>query len=78
MNDAVSALARHRLARAGSELPLVMPHVGDDALDGLKFSACLPKHLAALVLQRRADDPRGARWVLEQPVMTAIDVGGGS
>jgi hypothetical protein len=73
VNDAVSALARHRLARAGSEL-----HVGDDALDGLKFSACLPKHLAALVLQRRADDPRGARWVLEQPVMTAIDVGGGS
>jgi ATP-dependent Lhr-like helicase len=58
--------------RAGDS-PLLRPDVTEDALDGLKFSACLPKHLAGLVLQRRADDARAARWVIEQRVRSVTE-----
>jgi ATP-dependent Lhr-like helicase len=35
---------------------LQLPPITDTALEGLKFSSCLPLHLAQVVLQRRADD----------------------
>jgi len=42
--------------RAG-EWPVLLPPVTDDALEGLKFSMCLPDTLARLVVQQRSVDP---------------------
>jgi len=72
--DGVSqaAMAVDRL-RSGAT-PKVAPAVANDALDGLKFSACLPDHLARLVLQRLAQDAKAVGWVLKQRV-TASESG---
>jgi ATP-dependent Lhr-like helicase len=39
----------------------------DAALEGLKFSTCLPESLARFVLQQRADDERSVQWVRDTP-----------
>ena len=49
------------------EWPLELPPVTDEALDGLKFSACLPVTLAKSVLQQRAKDAQAVEWVKETP-----------
>lgn len=68
--DGVSqaAMAIDRLKSGAT--PIVLPAVTDEALAGLKFSACLPDHLARLVLQRRAQDAEAVGWVLKQRVTT--------
>jgi ATP-dependent Lhr-like helicase len=42
--------------------------VDEQAIDGLKFSACLPHELAMDMLQSRLGDPASLQWVLKQPV----------
>lgn len=43
---------------------LCLPDVSDKAIDGLKFSSALPKHLAITTLAARLSDLRGATAVL--------------
>lgn len=62
-------LARAVDAATGNALPA--PAVTREALDGLKFSAALPPHLAARTLSERLADPAGARRVLSEPRQTA-------
>jgi ATP-dependent Lhr-like helicase len=42
--------------------------VPDDAIDALKFSACLPRGMAQRILRRRLADVTGARQVLVEPI----------
>jgi ATP-dependent Lhr-like helicase len=44
-----------------------VPEVTQKALEGLKFSACLPPELASRVLQRRMTDSDAVRRVLAEP-----------
>ncbi|MFF3869033.1 DEAD/DEAH box helicase [Micromonospora sp. NPDC001898] len=46
---------------------LCLPEVNEKALAGLKFSAALPKRLAATTLAARLADPDGAAAVLTEP-----------
>lgn len=50
--------------------------VCDDAIDGLKFSACLPKDVARRMLGRRLADPDAVRAVLAEPIRW-VDMGPG-
>ena len=45
-----------------------MPQASEQALDGLKFSECLPPELATRVVQARLSDTRGVAEVLERPM----------
>jgi ATP-dependent Lhr-like helicase len=47
---------------------LCLPMVDDDALNGLKFSAALPRHLAEATLSARLADLEGARYSLTEPI----------
>jgi ATP-dependent Lhr-like helicase len=47
--------------------------VDDKAIEGLKFSACLPEAIARSVLQRRLVDDVGANKVLAEPLTLVID-----
>ncbi len=47
---------------------LCLPEVSDKALDGLKFSAALPRRLAMATLAARLADLDGAAAVLAEPV----------
>jgi ATP-dependent Lhr-like helicase len=42
--------------------------VDEQAIEGLKFSACLPHELVLDMLQSRIGDPVSLQWVLKQPV----------
>jgi ATP-dependent helicase Lhr and Lhr-like helicase len=44
------------------------PAIDEAAVDGLKFSECLPAELAIEMLQRRLQDAHATRQVLEQQV----------
>ena len=44
------------------------PAVDEDAIDGLKFSECLPAQLAIEMLERRLQEPDATRRILEQHV----------
>ncbi|MCP4661646.1 MAG: ATP-dependent helicase, partial [bacterium] len=48
--------------------------VTEEALEGLKFHACLPRDLAGRVVAARLADPEGVRKCLEEPVRL-VDVG---
>jgi hypothetical protein len=50
---------------------MMLPAVTDEALEGLKFSVCLPEDLARTVLQRRAHDGEALEWVRDVPTVTA-------
>ena len=45
----------------------IMPPASEQALDGLKFSECLPPDLATRVVQARLSDAQGVAEVLERP-----------
>ena len=49
-----------------------VPEVTAKALEGLKFSACLPPELASRVLQRRMADGDAVRRVLAEPVRLVV------
>ena len=46
---------------------LCLPAVDDKALDGLKFSVALPRHLAEATLAARLADLNGAAIALTEP-----------
>ena len=46
---------------------LCLPAVDDKALDGLKFSVALPRHLAEATLAASLADLDGARITLSEP-----------
>lgn len=46
-----------------------LPFVGKDAVDGLKFSAALPRDLAVATLAERRADRRGAHDVVSSPIV---------
>jgi ATP-dependent Lhr-like helicase len=48
--------------------PKITPPVSEQALDGLKFSECLPPELATRVVQARFSDAGGVAEVLERPM----------
>ena len=68
--ESVVEIARVIGRWTGGDLPTCRPAVEDEALDGLKFSVCLPPHLARLVLERRAEDAGAVEWVRGQQVVT--------
>ena len=45
----------------------IVPVVSEPALDGLKFSECLPRDLAAQVVQARLTDSEGVFAALGRP-----------
>ena len=46
-----------------------LPYVGQDAVDGLKFSAALPHELAVATLAERHVDRRGAADIVSRPIL---------
>jgi ATP-dependent Lhr-like helicase len=60
--DQMMATARSALATGAR------PAITDEALDGLKFSAALPRGIAEAVLAMRLADPKSAEAVLDAPV----------
>jgi ATP-dependent Lhr-like helicase len=56
-----------RAALTDIEERLCLPAVDDKALDGLKFSVALPRHLAETTLAARLADLDGARIALAEP-----------
>jgi ATP-dependent Lhr-like helicase len=56
-----------KAAVADIEERLCLPAVDDKALDGLKFSTALPRHLAEATLAQRLADLDGARIALAEP-----------
>lgn len=56
-----------KAALADAEERLCLPSVDDKAVDGLKFSAALPRHLAEATLAQRLADLDGARLALSEP-----------
>jgi ATP-dependent Lhr-like helicase len=51
-----------------SEVQAMSVAVEERALEGLKFSACLPRDLALDMLRTRLGDPPAVQAILEQPV----------
>jgi ATP-dependent Lhr-like helicase len=56
-----------RSAMTEANLRLVLPEVDDRSLNGLKFSAALPRHLAEATLAARFADLDHAAAVLAEP-----------
>jgi ATP-dependent Lhr-like helicase len=56
------------IATAGERFGLGPRPIAPEALDGLKFSVCVPPALAERLLRRRLEDPDTARRVLTEPV----------
>ena len=54
-------------AKTAAQERVTLPEVSVRALDGLKFNAALPKHLAERTLSARLADVEGARRLLEEP-----------
>jgi ATP-dependent Lhr-like helicase len=54
-------------AKESARERVTLPDVGVRALDGLKFNAALPKHLAERTLSARLADVEGARALLKEP-----------
>ena len=48
------------------------PEIDDSAIDGLKFSECLPHELAVEILERRLQDLNAVRHVLAEPVRFVV------
>lgn len=58
------------LARLSPADTDIAPWVTDEAIDGLKFSQCLPRTLATEVIARRLDDPQSVATTLEERMIT--------
>ncbi|WP_285730446.1 DEAD/DEAH box helicase [Nocardiopsis sp. ATB16-24] len=56
-----------KAAKEAARERVVLPEVSVRALDGLKFTAALPRHLAERTLSARLADVEGARTLLEEP-----------
>ncbi len=51
----------------------IEPVPAQDAIEGLKFSECLPPHLAAAGFCARFNDPEAIRKVLSEPVRRVVE-----
>ena len=49
-----------------------LPDITDEALDGLKFSAALPRDIAASVIAERMTDPAAAAEVCQAAIRTSL------
>ncbi len=62
-------VVEEEIAKIRSTSPSTLqPLVADDAIDGLKFSDCLPRDLARDMLATRLSDPQGCDTTLREPV----------
>lgn len=61
--DGLAEVQKAVMAWKGGQVPTRQPSATDEAIDGLKFSACLPRELAAKVLEHRGEDERAVEWV---------------
>ena len=59
---------------AEADASIMEPQVEEAALDGLKFSQCLPKELAQGTLASRLRDVTAVRTVLSQPMRVVSGV----
>jgi ATP-dependent Lhr-like helicase len=50
----------------------IAPAVSDQAVDGLKFSECLPRALAVRVVRERLTDATGAAAALDRPTRVVL------
>jgi len=64
--------ARWRAVREAAVDRVALPQVDDRALEGLKFTAALPRHLAERTLAARLADVAGARAVLAEPTRFVV------
>ncbi|MDA8371798.1 MAG: DEAD/DEAH box helicase [Nocardiopsaceae bacterium] len=60
-------------AREGAADRIALPEVSEKALDGLKFTAALPPHLAERTLAARLADVEGARTLLGEPTRFVVE-----
>ncbi|MGC4854204.1 DEAD/DEAH box helicase [Micromonospora sp. DT4] len=60
--------ASWRTLTADAATRLCLPEINDKALDGLKFGAALPRHMATATLAARLADLDAAASVLDEPV----------
>ena len=51
----------------------ITPPASEQALEGLKFSECLPPDLATRVVQARLSDAEGVAQVLERPLRSVYE-----
>nr|WP_291980663.1 DEAD/DEAH box helicase [Luteitalea sp.] len=65
-SDSAIMNAIHAIRATDAET--LVPDVAKKALEGLKFSACLPADLATRVLQQRMADVDGVKRILAEPV----------
>jgi ATP-dependent Lhr-like helicase len=54
---------------------LILPRVNEEALDGLKFSECLPAEVATEVVRSRIADEQGIADVLGRPTKVVSETG---
>ncbi|GAA3749391.1 ATP-dependent Lhr-like helicase [Spinactinospora alkalitolerans] len=64
--------ARWAAVREGAADRIALPEVSEKALEGLKFTAALPSHLAARTLAARLADVEGARRLLGEPTRFVV------
>jgi ATP-dependent Lhr-like helicase len=67
--EAKASDVRSVLGDVAAEALIANVPVSDTTIDGLKFSVCLPAHLARRVLHGRMADVEGTRACLEQPIV---------
>ena len=71
--DGSMAVVSDGIGRVRSgEWPALLPPITDEAIEGLKFSACLPDALARSVLQQRAKDQAAVDWVRGTPHVVVV------
>lgn len=69
LNESSLAMVASGVERIRSgEWPPMAPEVSDDALEGLKFSVCLPDGLARLVVQQRSTDAAAVARTCRAPL----------
>ena len=73
--DATGSALRARLRDASPEAVSAEIPVSDAAIEGLKFSVCLPAARAREVVRRRLVDIEGIRSCLAQPISTVTQAG---
>lgn len=54
------------------DLTDIAPEIDNAAISGLKFSECLPEHLAIEMLQRRSTDEEALRETLAKPIRSIV------
>ena len=72
-NLTVDAIREGLAAARGLSEPLPQPHVNEQAVQGLKFSAALPESLAVKTLLARIGDPDSARTVMDEECSYALE-----